>query len=62
LRIDDDPLHLLWVVPITHDERDFISQQGIQQFCQLLDQNNHSLALDPLRGCYLRSADALATT
>jgi hypothetical protein len=62
LRIDDDPLQLLWVVPITEAERQFIAQQGMQPFCNLLDRNNHSLALNPMRQSYVKSAPSLATT
>jgi hypothetical protein len=58
LSIDDDPLQLLWVVPITCAERDYIAEHGMRQFCGLLDQNNHSMLLAPARRCYVSGRTA----
>ena len=53
LSIDDKPVQLLWVVPITTMERRYLRQHGMQAFCQLLDQNGHHLTLDPNRKCFV---------
>ena len=52
LSIEGDPLQLLWVVPITLSERHFLNTYGMQQFCWLLDHNQHAICNDPGRGCF----------
>jgi hypothetical protein len=58
LSIDGKPLQLLWVVPITCAERDFIAEHGMRGFCGLLDKNNHSMLLAPTRRCYVSGRGA----
>ncbi len=59
-RIGDDSLQLLWVVPTTHAERNFLATEGMGRFCWLLDQERHPLVFDPSRSCYVDSASNLA--
>ena len=60
-RIGDDSLQLLWVVPTTLAERIFLAKQGMSRFCRLLDQNQHGLAFDPTRRCYVGVGDSVAS-
>ncbi|MFK8111503.1 MAG: suppressor of fused domain protein [Rubripirellula sp.] len=52
LQLDGDPVQLLWVVPITRAERAVIKNLGMRHFCWLMDQNQHSLVVEPHRSCY----------
>ncbi|TWT53094.1 Suppressor of fused protein (SUFU) [Rubripirellula amarantea] len=52
VQIEGDPLHMVWVFPITIAERLYVESRGIQSFCGLLDQNQSKLTLDPRRECY----------
>ena len=58
--IDGDPLQLLWVVPITLAERFFLDNNGMQHFCWLLDQHNHSIITQPRRPCFVSGAHSKA--
>ncbi len=60
LRIENDPMQLLWLTPISTPERDLIRGRGMRAFCSLLDKHNHSLLLDPFRQCYVKGANMLA--
>lgn len=52
LKIENDAVQLMWVIPITKAEREVIGQSGMQEFCWLLDQNPNSLVINPKRQCY----------
>ena len=45
VRIGDHPLQLLWVMPTTTAERQYLGEKGMGKFCQLLDQHHHPLVL-----------------
>jgi hypothetical protein len=49
LKIDKDPVHLLWVVPITTAESEFKLQQGIDALMDLFDRYDHPFVLDETR-------------
>lgn len=53
LEIDGDPVFLLWVVPITSSECEFLRTQGLETFYELLEQNEHSLLLEEDRQPYV---------
>lgn len=61
LRIDDQPLHLMWVVPTTKLERDLINEQGIAAFCSLLDRHQHGLTIQAKRECYITAESQFVT-
>ena len=50
--IDNQPLQLLWVLPITSAERQLINEHGMADFCDLLQQNRHQPVIDAHRNCY----------
>jgi Suppressor of fused protein (SUFU) len=52
--LDDDPVSLLWVVPITDAERHYIMDRDLSDFLKLLDQKGHSHILDEARRSYVR--------
>ena len=58
--IDESPLQLLWVVPITCAERTYIQQRGMKDFCRLLTANRHGLMLNPHRSCYIAPGSPVA--
>jgi hypothetical protein len=53
--LDDDPVALLWVVPITDAERHFIMDRELSDFLDLLDRKKHSHVLDEGRRSYVRA-------
>ncbi|MGB7343139.1 MAG: suppressor of fused domain protein [Pirellulaceae bacterium] len=53
--IDNAPLQLLWVVPITNAEQDFLHNNGMKSFVDLLNQNQHLPVIDPQRKCYIEN-------
>lgn len=53
LRIQSDPVQLLWVMPITSSERRVVTEQGVQAFCALCDQHRDVGILVPGRHCYV---------
>lgn len=61
LQIDESPVQLLWVVPITTAERSAITTLGMRHFCWLLDQNQHGLTVDPRRHCYAKASQQAHT-
>jgi hypothetical protein len=52
--LDDDPVGLLWVVPITDAERRFIQDRELSDFLELLDRKGHKHVLDEGRRSYVR--------
>lgn len=55
LVFDGDPTTMLWVVPITHAERQFIMDESLGEFLELLDSKQHPFILDEKRKAYLRA-------
>ncbi len=55
MTIEDSPLQLLWVVPITMAERNVILNQGMRDFCALCDAAQLSLLIEPNRRCALEA-------
>jgi hypothetical protein len=53
--LDEDPVALLWVVPITDAERHFIMDRELSDFLKLLDKKGHSHILDEGRRSYVRA-------
>jgi hypothetical protein len=53
--LDDDPVALLWVVPITDAERHFIMDRELSDFLELLDRKRHKHVLDEGRRSYVKS-------
>jgi hypothetical protein len=53
--LDDDPVALLWVVPITDAERHFIMDRELSDFLDLLDRKGHRHVLDEGRRSYVKS-------
>jgi hypothetical protein len=53
--LDDDPVGLLWVVPITDAERHFIMDRELSDFLDLLDRKGHPHVLDEGRRSYVRA-------
>lgn len=54
LEVDDDPVALLWVVPITEPECQYILDRSIGDFLNLLDRKEHPFVLDEGRRSYVR--------
>jgi hypothetical protein len=54
LTLDDDPVGLLWVVPITDAERHYIKDRDVSDFLDLLDRKKHSHVLDEGRQSYVK--------
>ena len=52
--LDDDPVGLLWVVPITDAERHFIADRELSDFLDLLDRKGHKHVLDEGRRSYVK--------
>ena len=55
LVIDNDPTTMLWVVPITEVECQFILDQSLQEFLNLLDRKEHPFILDEGRRSYVKA-------
>ena len=53
LSIGSDPVSLLWVVPITTDERQFLTDNSVDAFYPLLEENEHGLAFNAPRDSYV---------
>jgi hypothetical protein len=53
LVLDGDPVLMLWVVLITHAERQFIIERGLDDFMNVLDENKHSFVLDEGRKSFV---------
>lgn len=53
LRIEGDPVEMLWAMPITSAERQFNIDKGFGPFLDLLDKKSHPPVLDPKRKCYV---------
>ncbi|QDT08762.1 suppressor of fused domain protein [Planctomycetes bacterium K23_9] len=60
LSISDQPLQLLWVLPISSAERDLIDTDGMKRFCELLHQNHHQPLMVPHRTCYVSPSNAIS--
>ena len=54
VEIEGDPLHMIWVFPVTEIERVYVDNLGVQAFCNLLDQEQSSITLNPKRECYAK--------
>jgi hypothetical protein len=54
LEVDDDPVALLWVVPITNAECQYILDRDLSDFLNLLDKKEHPFVLDEGRRSYVR--------
>jgi hypothetical protein len=54
LEVDSDPVTLLWVVPITKTEYQFILDQELQDFLELLDRKKHPFILKERRMSYVK--------
>lgn len=52
--LDDDPVGLLWVVPIADAERRFIQDRELSDFLDLLDRKGHPHVLDEGRRSYVK--------
>ena len=61
VKIDGQPLQLLWPVPTSAAERELLLCHGQGAFCALLDQNDHSITIDSPRSCYVQQSRANAT-
>jgi len=55
LTLDGDPATVLWVVLITHAERKFIIERGLNDFLNVLDEKGHSFVLDEGRKSFIRT-------
>jgi hypothetical protein len=55
LEVDGDPVALLWVVPITEAECQFILDREPSDFLDLLDRKKHPFVLDEGRPSYVRA-------
>lgn len=53
VQIDGDPLFVLWVVPLTSAECNFLRENEDETFYELLEQNEHPVVLDPGRASYV---------
>ena len=56
--IEEEPMHLMWVLPITSAEERLIEYQSIGAFAGMLDQFGHGLMIDPKRECYVKRSMA----
>src|SRR5262249_39828461 len=54
LLIAKDPVHFLWVVPITLAECEYIRAHDAGAFLDILDQEQHPLVLNEKRKSYVR--------
>jgi hypothetical protein len=54
LVLDGDPTTMLWVVPITHAECQFIQRNSPSRFVDLLAEKTHPLTLNETRRSYIR--------
>jgi hypothetical protein len=55
LEIDDDAVAILWVVPITDAECQYIIDRNLGDFLELLDRKEHPFVLDEGRRSYVKS-------
>jgi len=55
LNLGGDPTTLLWVVPITEAECQFILDESLDEFLDLLDRKKHSFKLDEGRKSFVKS-------
>jgi hypothetical protein len=53
LKLDGDAVGLLWVVPVSEAECEFVRERDLEEFYGLLEQSGHSLVLDAGRESYL---------
>jgi hypothetical protein len=53
LEIEGDPIHLLWVVPITADELEYKKARGLDALLAVFDEVKHPLVLSTDRRSYL---------
>jgi hypothetical protein len=51
--LDGDPVHFLWLVPITQAELDHKLNQGYHALLDVFDEANHPIVLDRQRASYL---------
>ena len=62
LALHDEPVQLLWVLPISSAERALITNQGMGSFCELLNRKKCSPLLDPQRRCFATGLNANEST
>jgi len=55
LEIDEDPVTVLWVVPITDAECQYLLDRELGDFLELLDRKEHPFILDEGRRSYVKS-------
>jgi hypothetical protein len=55
LEVDGDPVAMLWVVPITEAECQYIIDRSPDEFLDLLDRKKHPFVLDEGRRSYVRA-------
>jgi hypothetical protein len=53
LKLGGDPVHFLWVVPLTTAECNFKLKKGFQAILDLFDQHRHPHIFDPARKSYV---------
>lgn len=53
LVIDNEPVHLLWVVPVSMAECEFVRTHDIEEFLEIFEEREHPIVLDPQRLSYL---------
>jgi Suppressor of fused protein (SUFU) len=53
LKLGGDPVHFLWVVPLTTAERNFKLKKGFDAILDLFQQHRHPHVFDPNRKSYL---------
>ena len=58
LALQDDPVQVLWVLPISSLERQFVAEHGMGSFCELLNRKKCSPLLDPRRPCFATAMNA----
>ncbi|WP_320200609.1 suppressor of fused domain protein (plasmid) [Agrobacterium sp. rho-13.3] len=51
IKVGDEPVPVLWVIPITGDEVDVIDNQGLEKFDELIEKASYSI-VDPRRASY----------
>jgi len=54
LILEGEPVELLWVVPISSAECEFIRNRDLNDFLDLLEQNGHPHTLDEKRKSYVK--------
>lgn len=53
LQLDGEPVHFLWVVPLTTPECNFKLTKGLDAMLDLFQQHRHPYVFDPNRRSYL---------